>query len=216
MKYVKSLAGLVVTLVLPASATIINNGSFETGDFSGWVTQDLAVPLTPLAVNPAGYNDGYFFLSAPTDGSFAATHGFDGVGPGSIRIGQDILITADQPIITFDYRAAWEISGGLQARLLDVTIEIPGGGPQLANYNILTAAGGTFNLDTGKLVAAVDLSAFSGQTVRFSMDAYVPEIYTGPAFMQIDNVVAIPEPAIIGLLGLVSGGILFTRRIFMV
>ena len=37
-----------------------------------------------------------------------------------------------------------------------------------------------------------------------------------PDFFQADNINVIPEPASAGLLALVSGGIFFTRRIFMI
>ena len=36
-----------------ANAAFIN-GSFETGNFNGWVTQDLTSPFFTLSVNPAG------------------------------------------------------------------------------------------------------------------------------------------------------------------
>ena len=53
------------------------NGSFETGDFTGWVATDLANPFFPLQVAGAGVSPGFgFFLSAPTDGVFAALTGW--------------------------------------------------------------------------------------------------------------------------------------------
>jgi len=71
-----------------ARATSVINGSFETGDFPDWVTQDLSNPFVQLQVGGAGLSPGFgFFFSAPTDGDFAALHGFDGNGPGTIRIG---------------------------------------------------------------------------------------------------------------------------------
>ena len=62
------------------------NGSFETGDFTGWVTQDLTDPLAPLAVGPSG----------ATDGVSGVQTGFDGNGgPGndSIFVAQDVDLT---------------------------------------------------------------------------------------------------------------------------
>ncbi|MCZ6555703.1 MAG: IPTL-CTERM sorting domain-containing protein [Candidatus Dadabacteria bacterium] len=34
----------------------------------------------------------------------------------------------------------------------------------------------------------VDVSAFTGQSVRISFDWFVPENFTGPGFCQLDNV----------------------------
>lgn len=63
-----------------------------------------------LSVGGAGLSPGFgFFASAPTDGRFAALHGFDGNGPGTIRIGQDVTVTADGTLVEFDYRAAWDL-----------------------------------------------------------------------------------------------------------
>jgi len=65
------------------SGPVLTNGSFETGSAAGWVLSDISSPVSPLAVHGAGFNDGFgFFSSAPTDGNFCLTHGFDGNGPG--------------------------------------------------------------------------------------------------------------------------------------
>jgi hypothetical protein len=60
-------------------------------------------------------------------------HGFDGSGPGTIRIAQDITVTADGTIIDFDYRAAWDLVNycfGCSDRIFDVNIEVAGGGAE--------------------------------------------------------------------------------------
>ena len=140
-KLLAVIAVLAATLALSpgaARATNVVNGSFETGNFADWVTQDLSNPFFSLRVGGAGLSPGFgFFVSAPTDGRFAALHGFDGSGPGTIRIGQDITITADGTIIEFDYRAAWNLvtfCGGCSDRIFDVNIEVAGG------VRILTAS----------------------------------------------------------------------------
>ncbi len=176
----------------------ITNCSFETGDFSGWGTVDMTVPLYPLEVNTAGVNIGFgFFTSAPTQGSFAALHGFDGDGPGTIQIYQDLTLPPGTGDMEFDYRGAWELVtfGATQDRTFTVEVEPSGGGGALQSDLILTAEAGTFVADTGPSSATVDLSGFAGDDVRISFEWFVPENLTGPGFFQLDNILVnvIPE-----------------------
>lgn len=214
-KHIWLLACLFVGSV---NATVITNGSFETGDFSGWTIQDIATPPLAVQVNSAGVSRGFgFFDSAPTDGRFAALHGFDGFGPGTIRISQDITVT-NQSTIAFDYRAAWDLTfdaNNIIDRTFDVNIETAGGGANLANFNILIANAGTQILDSGDVFASVDLSGFVGQTVNLNFDWFIPQQTTGPAFFQLDNVrstMAVSAPVGIMLLGIGLAGLGFMRK----
>ncbi len=166
------------------------NESFETGDFSGWLTQDMNIPFSPLMVGGAGISPGFrFFSSDPTDGLFAALHGWDGDGPGMISIAQDVALPAGTTEVIFDYRAAWNFFSGTQDRTFEVAIRPEGGGPPLQPPTlILTAGAGTAVLDTGDLVGSVDVSDFDGNTVQVSFEWFVPEFFTGPAFFQLDNI----------------------------
>jgi uncharacterized repeat protein (TIGR01451 family) len=167
----------------------IVNGSFETGNFSGWITNDLSPPFFPLAVATNGITpEGFgFFRTTPTDGRYAAVHGFDGNGPGRIRIAQDIFVPSATPVLAFDYRAAWSYSGNLP-RIFLLSVEPVGGGSPLFTTNILVAPLNMNTSDTGPLEGAVDLGNFGGRSVRVSFDANIPESFTGPAFFQLDNV----------------------------
>lgn len=217
-KKMKKIVYLFVCLfVSSANATLINNGSFETGDFTGWTTQDLSIPFFPQQVVGSGVSPGFgFFSSSPTDGQFAAVNGFDGNGPGTISLSQDITVTS-QSTILFDYRAAWNMlnfGGSTINRIFDVNIETAGGGANLANFSILTATAGTAVLDTTDLLGSIDLSSFIGQTVSLNFDWYVPQNFTGPAFFQLDNIrsTSVPEPSILALFGLGLAGIGLSRR----
>jgi hypothetical protein len=178
-----------LALVLPV---LLTNGSFETGNAAGWILSDISSPVSPLAVRGAGFNSGYgFFNTAPTDGSYCLTHGFDGNGPGRIRAAFDVTFPPSPITLTFSYRMAWDMQnygGATAARTFAVTIEPYGGGPALQTNTILTAAPGTSIYDTGNLFATLNLSAFSGRAVRVSFDANIPEWFTGPGFFQLDNV----------------------------
>jgi hypothetical protein len=88
--------GLAAVLLIGISGKskavdLITNGSFETGNFAGWVANDIGVPFYALDVRTAGTSPGFgLFVAAPTAGTWAVTHGFDGAGPGTIDISQDV------------------------------------------------------------------------------------------------------------------------------
>lgn len=181
------------------SNPLVNCG-FETGDFTGWITSDLTMPLYPLQVGGAGFSTGFgFFLSQPTEGSWAALHGFDGDGPGVIQIAQDVNLPGGTTDLLFDYRGGWDLLtfGATQDRLFQVSIGPFGGGVPTQTTTILTATVGTTVSDTGQLTGNVDLSAFAGTAVRISFNWVVPEDYTGPAFFQLDNVWVGPDLSVI-------------------
>jgi hypothetical protein len=184
-----------LTLVEPteppcgSSSPFVSCG-FETG-LSGWIAEDVGSPLLSLRAAGAGVTTGFgFFGSGPPEGSFAALHGFDGDGPGHIRVAQDVAVAAGA-VLEFDYRAAWNLSdfcSGCADRTFDVRVEPAGGGAPHATTRILTAAAGTTVLDTGNRTGSVDLGGFGGQTVRIVFDWLVPGSFTGPGLFQLDAV----------------------------
>src|SRR5205807_2604313 len=131
------------------------------------------------------------------DGSLCLVNGFDGQGPGRIRAAFDVVLPSGPVTLTFDYRLGWDMAnygGSSRPRLFVVTIEPHGGGVGVATNLIFTAPFGTENYDTGPLSGSVDLSAFSGRSIRVSFDAVIPEAFTGPGFMQLDHVQLISTP----------------------
>lgn len=176
----------------------IQNCGFETGNFSGWVTQDLSDPFFPLQVGGAGLSPGNgLFTSDPPQGVFAALTGFDGNGPGTIRVAQDVVLPPGANTLFFDYQCGWDLLGfgATSNRTFEVNIEPSGGGAPLQTDVILTALVGTTALPDsgGNLLGTVDISSFSGQSVRISFDWIVPEDFTGPAFCQLDNITTHPS-----------------------
>jgi len=207
-------AGLLTT-ALPVAANDgeIVNASFETGDLTGWLAEDLDEPYVAIHVGGAGEtcNDPSLvpMVGAPTDGTYALYTGWDGCGPGEIRLMQDLTLPLGRSILLFDYRAGWELSGmafgevepaaAIADRHFYVVVEESGGGHELARFLILTAPGGEVEIDsavqsysptmpdTGNLLGTVDLSAFAGQAIRLVFEWTVPECFTGPAFFQLDD-----------------------------
>jgi len=164
----------------------IGNCSFELGALTNWTVSDLSNPLIPAAVFASGAPL-YGLNCMPTDGGFAFGHGWDGNGPGDIRLFQDVVLPAATSGIAFDYRAYWNLFGTLPRRFT-FEVQPSGGGAPLQSQLILTAAANTSTLDTGPLTGLVDLHAFAGQAVRLVFDWNVPENFSGPADFQLDNI----------------------------
>ena len=200
------------TIISPAAAAVSGgfiNGSFEAGDFSGWITQDVPNPNDPLLVRSAGnslnvsstFGD---YLTGATDGQFSASHSFSGdsnLSPSTIRIAQDILI--DQPILRFDHRANWILAFSMIGKDFSVTIESTGGGVLLDQYLIFSALPHSIQLDGQFEAESVDLTSFLGQSVRVSFDWMISDTYPHPAVAELDNVrlTPVPEPASVVLQG---------------
>jgi hypothetical protein len=166
------------------------NGSFETGDLSGWTVQDLTSPYRAFAAVGAGIKAADFgsFLTAPTDGSFAALTGFDGNGPGDILLSQIVTVTAGATTLRFDYRGGWDLTYGATIdRTFSVEI-LDTSGSVLASTTLLTAVAGATVNDTGIQAGAINLSAYQGTAIRIQFRWNVPQNYTGPAHFQLDNV----------------------------
>ena len=170
----------------------IVNCSFESGNFAGWMVQDLTQPFAALRVEGPGVPpppDIAGFLSDPPDGAFAALHGWDGNGPGTISIAQVVTLPVTATAVAFSYRAAWDLQTfclNCAQRTFQVRVEPSSGPPETTT--VLTIQPGTSNQDTGNQQGVVDVSAFAGTTVLISFEWLVPEDLTGPAFFQFDDV----------------------------
>ncbi|MCA9707344.1 MAG: hypothetical protein KDK70_15935, partial [Myxococcales bacterium] len=169
-----------------------DNCGFETGDFTGWITVDLAEPYRPLIVTQGGQTQDMHVVT-PTEGMYCVMNGFDGGGPGTIEVGQDITLALEPPAdLLFDHSAAWNNTGTMD-RTFDVAIEPAGGGPPLDVVNILTAPANSSDPNTGNLQGVVDLSPYAGQTVFIRFVWTIPEYFTGPAQAQLDDVRIVPQ-----------------------
>ena len=203
MTRVLPLLGLAgVFIASPALAqNCVPNAGFETGDLSSWNFVDIAGPFNAGGVNAAGHDVGFnLFVSAPTEGNFSFTHGFDGQGPGVITLGQQVTVTSGLTPLTFDYRAGWDMlnfGGSTLDRTFDVVVRDTGTGMALQTTTILTAAAGSSTLDTGVMMGSADLSMFIGQTVDVNFEWNIPESFTGPAHFELDNI-SCPAGTVIG------------------
>jgi hypothetical protein len=184
-----------------SSGIILNCGFEDPTPFNWWIVTNTPAPLLPWTVLPAGAppTDPRFFSIAPTEGLVAGCHGFDGQ-VGLFRMAQDLnLLGIGVSTVEFDYRAAWDLTwGATLPRIFEVNIEPFGGGTPWQSTVIFTAQAGTTVLDTGARTATVDVSQFGGGMIRLSFDAIIPEITTGPALFQLDNIQIHPPAPVDG------------------
>lgn len=172
-----------------STTTAFANAGFEAGNLTGWNPVDMASPFEVLRTEMAGVTIGCCsgsLVTAPNEGVWAMVNGWDGGGPDTIRISQDITVCSSS--VAFDYWAAWNTTFGATIdRTFIVNIEPAGGGAPLQTDLILTAPANT-TVDTGIVTGNVDVSAFRGQTVHLAFEWVVPENMTGPAAFQLDNI----------------------------
>jgi len=176
----------VALLALPvvARANLVTNGDFETGNLSGWQTQDTSGGL--WEAYSGTLLDGMFPVPAPPQGSFAAiTEEGD---PSQLFLYQDVTLPPQGAAIglsMFAYYTAYadivspdDLSAFPNEQYrIDVMkpsapIDSVASGDILATV-FRTVAGDPLSLGPTKKTA--DLSAFAGQTVRLRLANVVTE-----------------------------------------
>jgi len=230
--YLASVTFLACFSLIPTlsfAVELVNNGGFETGNFSGWnqVTSngssntcdtDWTVAATDTICNFTST-----VLNNPVEGSFAAFNSFDGNGPQSFIIEQDISLGAGiiaNAELSWLHSIGWNFSLGsaaTQERIFSL-------GFQDSLDNLI---GNVFEIkiDTNDgIMGMIDwtsqttdvtglLQGFEGQTVTLVAETFIPQNFTGPATLGFDNVsldittADVPEPSVLalflaGLLGL--------------
>lgn len=170
---------------------LINNGSFETGNFTSWTTGDLANPFRAWTVLASG-DFGSFSQVTSQDGGFAALNGFDGAGPGEISMFQDITIPVGM-VLSLSWMERIQSSHGGAPRTYDVEVRDPVTGNVLANL-LSFSTNFVFDGDTGWVGHTVDISAFAGSTVRIMFVEFIPQFFTGPAQMEFDAISTLGLP----------------------
>jgi hypothetical protein len=212
----KICAGLLaVAFAAPASAaSLLTNGGFETGDFTGWTqvsgggiadcNSDWYVSSTDTQCNYPNTT-----LNGAPEGNFAAYNAFDGSANASYTIEQDFtLSTAEIASATLSWQQSvgWDFGLGAVATLdrvfslsfFDVSNTLIG--------NVYTLAIGQSDGITGFIdwiAVSRDvkglLSGFEGQTVTLVADVFIPQTATGPGTLGVDafslEVTAVPLPA---------------------
>jgi hypothetical protein len=184
------------------------NGSFESGDFSGWnvstvSTGGAGTPFAPWTVSQAGAGGfpGYgITTTSPQAGVYDAWNGFDGAGPMEYRMYQDVTVpSSGLSNLTWKDRTQWNFCcGATVGRTYSVQLRNPSTNAVLAVlYTFSTGTTAGYH-DTGWLAHGSDLSAYAGQKVRLYFLELIPENFTGPAQIEFDAIILgsgpVPSP----------------------
>ncbi len=229
LTHVMFLALFSLLPTLSFAVELLNNGGFETGNFSGWnqatsngssntCDTDWTVASTDNICNFTST-----VLNNPIEGSFAAFNSFDGNGPQSFIIEQDIFLgagTIANAELSWLNSIGWNFnlgSAATQERIFSLGFQ-----DSLDNLignafeiKIDTNDGMTGLIDWTSQTTDVTglLQGFEGQTVTLVAETFIPQNFSGPATIGFDNVslnvstATVPEPSVLalffaGLLGL--------------
>ena len=193
---------------MPGGPNLLTNGSFETGDFTGWTAIDNPSPFWPWTVSASHNPWPSFAPMTATDGGFLAGNGFDG-DPGMPVLYQDVAIPATGAVLSWDDQLDYDLASfcvGCLDREYQVQIRDLSNTVLAVAYS-QTAVAGTL-VDGTWQSHMYDLSAFAGQTIRLTFYQNIPESFTGPAQYGVDNVmINVPTVSVTQTAGLPSGSV---------
>jgi uncharacterized repeat protein (TIGR01451 family) len=185
---------------LSAPVELMANGSFETRDLTGWTAVQAPVvdEHFPAGVYPAGTNTGFFAPSSPADGTHSYLNGFDGDGPFTYDLSQEVTIptSAVSAALSWVDELQWDLAtfcgSCTGSREYEVTVEPAGGGPPLATLFREVVEAGTARSGSGEVSHSVDLlslgSIAPGDTIRLNWRQFISEEFTGPGEFELDAV----------------------------
>jgi len=182
MRYIVTvlIAGL---LACSAWAEIIN-GSFETGDFTGWLTDEMR---GYASVVPGG-TDGGWKAQMALEGYYLDGPGGDDFAEGMVGVRQDLGVPLEAQFLVFD---AWVQGSGVAYALL-----------RFCGQSEITVAGSV------PTTYAIRVMPAEAEVDEFYFTAWQTD--AGDSFVYLDNVrfSDIPEPATLVLLGCGLGGVI--------
>jgi hypothetical protein len=184
-----------------AQANLVANGSFETGDFTGWSIRTITTCcsfFSPTVTNTVAATDGSF--SAGLDNGFAL-----------LWVEQTLSTVAAQRYrVSFDLGILSSSSPNSRQDLLTVR---DGGGDLVLTETLLSN-----NVFTSAVAPDYKSYAFefdatgSSTTIRFATDGYTPFASSFLDKVSVTAVSAIPEPAAAWLAAAGLGVIALVRR----
>jgi Carboxypeptidase regulatory-like domain len=195
----------LISLLLPQSikaVDLITNGSFETGNFSGWTATNASSAWRLWAVSPsgAGGDDGIGYSPVPTatvvqHGTRSAWNGVTAGANQSFTLVQQVTIPAGQSA-SIQWIDRYQLnytqfcgSGANPCGTGHYFVEITNTSDVVLQtlYNVNTA--NNSNSNTGYVTHYALLgAAYAGQTIRVRFRTLVTSALEGPGQVEIDNV----------------------------
>ena len=164
------------------------------------------------------------------EGNYSFFSGFDGPVQ-EITLSQNIgVIDQFTTAVSFDVRAGWDLdtysanstdvinnNGIVLDREIKVVITDNNTQETLVSQSLFNASGGDLVLDSGFQTVGINFQNIVGHDVTMSFVQNIPQAYTGPALIQLDNIqlqqTFIPEPGTFALLaGLIALSYIAIRR----
>ena len=183
-----------------SAGDLFTNGSFETGDFTGWTAtnpnsscgdtgQPWMVVESPSAYCYAEFDPEWPAFISAVDGSFFADATWDGDGSGDPELSQTVTIpAATTDTLAWSDNTSWDTTfSATQDRVEYLDVLKSHGSKLLQSFTIQTLTPNTIGA-TGWVSHSLDLSAYAGQTVEIRFRLTVPESFTGPANFALDGV----------------------------
>ena len=171
----------------------VNNGSFETGNLTGWTLTDFSSPQTAAAatigttvISPLLP----FSTIQPTSGHFAFAHGFEAQSASTLQLSQQTTLGTPNLSLILSYRAGWSFSTSAPPtapKTFRVIVEPTAGGTPMVSQTILST-GLSSQPNTDLQTAIVPLNNTAGDAVTIRFEWNVPEAAKGPAFFEMDQV----------------------------
>ena len=132
---------------------------------------------------------------------------FDGDAGLVYELYQDVAIPANHTAtLQTNHRIVYDSLGinSTLDRIFEISIRDLGNAVLAGLYSQSVTMNGASRTDLGWDAKAFDVSAFAGSTVRVHFREFIPETYTGPANIELDQIsliaVPVPEPASIAML----------------
>jgi hypothetical protein len=219
---------LVMFLGMPASGSaqeLIVNGGFETGNLTGWTTTGHGTSGTcPSAprdwnVGTSGGATGCSDPGAPPSGTFAAYNMFDGPSAMFYAMTQSFLVPTGLAAANLSWKdaAVWNVNG--LPRTFSVFL-LDGGMSVVATpFQFAASGGGSYAWTARAYDVTSVLQAYQGQMMSLQFHVAIPQTWTGPAGLGVDDVSlrvetqqVVPEPISMVLLGTGLVGIAAARR----
>lgn len=200
-KFLYALFIVFLTLNLSATASaqtnLITNGSFETGDFTGWTATNAPGPFEAWTTCTAGlgYTDSPTPLAAaPPVGLRDACHGVTSSPAGSTLMFQQVTLPAlAQHTLYWKHRYQMNhvtyCSSTATCGTATYAVQILNTSNVLLQtlYTISTPANTSTNTGWQQLTA--NLNPYTGQTIRIRFFTNVTAAFSGPGRLEVDDVI---------------------------